>query len=367
MSDDGRDPNMDVERISTLDAFDAERERWEALEQRDPNTTVFTRWRWLRSYFPVARRRWSVLVARDAGEAVAYLPLARNASPIMRELALGGNPTADYTGMVADPDRAEAAIGAFADHIARQRWDAFDIADAADPRIDTLVRRLADRGMRIATSFETNCLSCALPDSWDRYITESISAKTRVNMLRVERRLAEALPEFRISEPVAADIDAHIDAIVTVNYARQGGNFRKHRARFIPLFRSAWDHGLLRIVMYWDGAKPIAGGAAFVDPERSYWGLYMIGFDEAYEKLSPGKGIVGRAIRTAIESGYKRFDFMRGAEPFKARYASDVTVTRHYRVVRPGLRAAALERARPKMLELKLALANIAYGPGREL
>ena len=40
----------------------------------------------------------------------------------------------------------------------------------------------------------------------------------------------------------------------------------------------------------------------------------MIGFDDEYEKLSPGKGIVGRAIRAAIEAGYGRFDFMRGAE-----------------------------------------------------
>jgi hypothetical protein len=38
------------------------------------------------------------------------------------------------------------------------------------------------------------------------------------------------------------------------------------------------------------------------------FGLYMIGFDEAYAKLSPGKGIVGRTIRAAIESGYHRFD-----------------------------------------------------------
>lgn len=367
MIENGRDANMEVERISTLEAFEAERERWEALERRDPHTTVFTTWRWLRSYFPVARLRWSVLVARDGGEAAAYLPLARNASPIVRELALGGSPTADYTGLVADPARAEAAIGAFAAFIARQPWDAFDITDVTDPRIDTLVRRLTDRGMRLASSHETSCLSCALPDTWERYITESISAKTRVNMLRVERRLAEALPEFRITQPTGADIDEHIEAMILVNHARQGGNLRKQRARFGPLFRNAWDHGLLRMSMYWDGAKPIAGGTAFVDPERGYFGLYMIGFDESYEKLSPGKGIVGRAIRTAIELGFKRFDFMRGAEPFKARYASDVTVTRHYRLLRPGLRAAALERARPKMLQLKLAVANIAYGPGREL
>ncbi|HTD38409.1 MAG TPA: GNAT family N-acetyltransferase [Candidatus Limnocylindrales bacterium] len=367
MNENGRDANMEVERIATLEAFEAERERWEALERRDPHAMVFTTWRWLRSYFPHARLRWSVLAARDGGETVAYLPIARNASPIVRELALGGNPTADYTGMIADPARAEAAIGAFADAIVREPWDAFNVGDVNDPRIDTLVRRLEDRGMRVISTEGTECFSCALPDTWERYITESISAKTRVNMLRVERRLAEAVPAFRISEPSAADVDAHIEAMLLVNHSRQGGNLRKQRARYGPLFRDAFDRGLLRMTMYWDGEKPLAGGTAFVDADRSYFGLYMIGFDQAYEKLSPGKGIIGRAIRIAIESGYQRFDFMRGAEPFKARYASEVTVTRHYRVLRPGLRAAVIERARPKWLDLKLAVANVVYGPGRQL
>ena len=63
------------------------------------------------------------------------------------------------------------------------------------------------------------------------YITERISAKTRVNMVRVERRLAEALPDFRISQPCDADIDAHVDAMILVNHLRWGGNLRNARRR----------------------------------------------------------------------------------------------------------------------------------------
>jgi hypothetical protein len=186
-------------------------------------------------------------------------------------------------------------------------------------------------------------------------------------MLRVERRLAEALPGFRVSEPCDADVDAHIEAMVVVNNKRWGGSLASSRRRYGRLFRNAYDHGILRLFIYWDGDRPVAGAAAFIDRDRSWFGLYMIGFDEDYQKLSPGKGIVGRAIRAAIEAGFARFDFMRGAEEYKARYASDVLVTRHYRVMRPGLRAAAIDRARPIAFQLKLAIANRVYGPGREL
>ena len=363
----GADPRMTVHQITTIAEFDAERERWEQLERLDPDASVFTSWRWLRAYFPVTRFRWWVMVLREGPDAVAYLPLARGGSLLDRELYLGGNPVADYTGMIALPSRAEAAISAFADALLAEKWDAFNALDVEDARIDALVRRLVERGMKLETTGETRCLWCELPPTWERYITERITAKTRVNMLRVERRLAEALPAFRISEPTDDDLDAHVAAMVEVNHKRWGGNLKTAQRRFGTLFRNAYRQGVARMFIYWDGDKPIAGATVFTDAGRSSFGLYMIGFDEAYDKLSPGTGIVGRAIRAAIESGYARFDFLRGDEPFKARHADQVRITHHYRLSRPGLRAAAVAFARPKYLALKLAVANIVYGPGRSL
>jgi CelD/BcsL family acetyltransferase involved in cellulose biosynthesis len=358
---------MTMERIANLQEFDAERARWEELERLDPYATVFMSWKWLRAYLPVARYRWSILVLREHGEAIAYLPLAHSGSIVDREVYLGGNPVADYTGMLALPARAEAAMSAFADALAAASWDGINFCDVNDTRIETLVRRLAERGLQVESSPDTRCLSCDLPGTWEEYITERISSKTRVNTLRVERRLAEALPNFRVSEPTDADIDAHIDAMIVVNHKRWGGNLRKSRARYGRLFRNAYDTGVLRMFIYWDGDRPIAGATAFTDPVRSYFGLYMIGFDEEFDKLSPGKGIVGRSIRAAIDAGYKRFDFMRGDEEYKLRYAQERHFTKHYRVTRPGLRATVIAYARPKWFGLKLAVASLIYGPGRTL
>lgn len=356
---------MHVERIEGLEHFEAERESWERLERADPLASIFTSWRWLRAYRPVAKYRAFVLALRDGGETIAYLPLARGGSLFDRELFLGGNPAADYAGMIADPARAEAAIGAFADALLAERWDGFNAMDVADPRLETLVRRLVDRGLKIESTDETPGRACALPDTWEQYITERISSKTRVNMVRVERRLAEALPGFRISEPTAQDIDAHVEAMIAVNHARWGGNAGKARRRYGGLFRGAFDAGILRLFLYWDGDKPIAGAAAFLDELRSSFGLYMLGFDAAYEKLSPGKGMIGRAIRTAIETKFRHFDFLRGDEPFKERYAPDLHVNKHFRLTRPGVRAGAIAFVRPKVATVKLQVANLLYGGGR--
>jgi CelD/BcsL family acetyltransferase involved in cellulose biosynthesis len=357
---------MTVGRITTIAEFDAERERWEALERLDPHVTVFTTWRWLRAYLPAARFRWTILALRDAdGNALAYLPIAHGGSLLDRELYMGANPVADYTGMLARPEDTEIAVRALAAALAREPWDGFNLNDVLDTRLEQIVQRLAERGMTIESSLQNRCLSCALPATWDAYVTTCISSKTRTNTVRVERRLAEALPAFRISEPTDADLDAHIEATIAMNLARWGGNLRTARRIFGSLFRNLHAQGLLRMFVYWDGTTPIAAAAAFTDAIHSSFGLYMIGFDESYAKFSPGKGIVARAIRAAIEAGYARFDFLRGDEPFKERYASDVHLTQQYRLSRPGLRARAVAWARPKVLAVKLAIANRIYRPDR--
>jgi CelD/BcsL family acetyltransferase involved in cellulose biosynthesis len=357
---------MQLDRITDLRSFDAERPVWEALEQRDPHATVFTSWRWLRAYLPLARHRWRILALRTAGETVAYLPLAFGGSFLDRELYLAGHPVADYTGMIAAPEHSAAAIAAFGDAILAERWDGFNVTDIADPRLERLTERIIERGrLRLESEARTPCRSVALPPDWETYITQTISAKTRVNALRVERRLAEAFPDFTASEAGDADIDAAIEAMIAVNHRRWGGNLTNARKRYGRLFRRAYDAGLARIFVYRDGARPIAGATAFLDPLRSTFGLYMIGFDEDYARFSPGKGIVARTIRAAIEGGYKRFDFLRGDEDFKARFAPDLHHTQHYRVARPGLRADAIAYARPRWFALKQELATMVYGEGR--
>lgn len=360
-------PRVRVDRISTLAAFDAERECWERLEKLDPETNVFTSWRWLRAYLPVARYRWEILVLRDGGQPLAYLPLAHGGNVFDRELYLGGNPIADYAGMVVQPAYAEAAVEAFAEAVLAERWDGFNALDVFDTRIDALVQRLVDRGARMESRVETHGLWCELPPTWDEYLYQRISKRTRANTLRVERRLAEALPNFRITFAGDDDFEAHIDALIEVHHKRWGGNLRSAHRCFGTLFRNAYRAGLLHIFMYWDGDTPIAGSASFFDEFRSAYGAYMLGFNEAYGKFAPGLGVAGRCVRSAIETGCKVFDFLRGEEDFKRRYVDRVRVTHQYRLTRRGARAAAVGALRPMVRALKLAAATVVYGPGRSL
>src|ERR1700681_2557341 len=332
-------------RITTLNGFEAERERWERLYRADALGHVFLSWPWLRAFLAHAAPGWTILALRDGDDLVAALPLTIRAVP-SRML-----PIARELSFVAEPIRA-------------MHWDRGSFRDVADARFVALLERLRGGGDAIATTGQTRCLRAQLPPTWDAYL-KTLGGGTRGTTMRSMRRLHTDFANFRVTSPCDADVDAHVDAVVRTNHARWGGNLARSRSKYGRLFRAAYDTGCLRMVVAWDGDAPVAGCASFVDDVRSTYNLYQVGYDPAYAKYSPGKALLGVAIRDAIEHGYAVFDFLRGDEPYKAAYAGGVVTTTHHRVTRRSGRAAGFDAVLPTYRTIKVAAVRVVYGPGR--
>lgn len=365
----GMNPGIVDVRITTVNGFEAERERWERLYRADAHGQVFLSWAWLRAYLAQAAPGWMILALRDGDELVAALPLTVRAAPsrrlpIARELAFASDPVADYQGMLCLPNREHEAVRAFAGAIRALRWDRGSFSDVADPRFVALLDRLRGGGDTVATTGETRCRRALLPATWDEY-ANSLGASTRGTTLRSLRRMRDDLPNFRITSPADGDVGAHVDAMVATNHARWGGNLARMRAKYGRLFRTAHDTGCLRLFVAWDGDRPIAGCASFVDDVRGTYNLYQVGYDPQFAKYSPGKAMLGVVIRDAIEGGYRIFDFLRGDESYKASYAGGVLTTTHHRVNRRSVRAAVFDAVLPAYRAVKIAAVRVVYGPGR--
>ena len=354
-----------IERIGTEDALDRLRPQWEELYARDEHRSVFLSWPWLRSYLPTGRYAWSILLARDGTELIALLPVARSGFPhrslsLDRELHMGANPAADYTGMLCLPGREHEAIAAFAGVIARDAWENFNLSDTRDPRMEQLARQIA---ARVRGTFEQlgdeRCMYIELPATWDEYL-RGLPKDSRRKTLRVMRLVAE-LPGYRVTEATAADFEQHVEILFRLKIARFGGALRRFRARNGTFFRNAFAAGALRIFVMWDGERPVSATAIFVDEARESFNIYMRGHDAEYDRRGPGRAMTGLMIQRAIEDGYRRFDFLRGDYPYKHDFTDTSVSLRHYRVTRPGLRARAVNALRPAFAALKLRIANIAF------
>jgi CelD/BcsL family acetyltransferase involved in cellulose biosynthesis len=347
---------LELERIGDRASFDAMRPAWDALRRDDPYATIFLSSSWLRAFLDISPTPWTILALREADRLVAALPISVRGMPharvpIARELTFATAPFADYQGLLCRPEDEDAAVARFADALFAQGWERATFPDVADPRIERLIDALRARGARVRELESTPCNVIDLPATFDEFLAR-LSKPTRRRTTRPLRVIFEDLPDARMTDATPADADEHIDAMLRVNALRWGTTSLRVD-RFRRLFRATFDEGCLRITIIWDGERPIAGGAAFVDPERGVYGAYMVGHDPAYADLSPGRGILGGRIREAIEGGFRIFDFMRGNEEYKSSYASRQRWNRHFVLTRPGLRTAALHVAAPLYQRLR--------------
>ena len=75
------------------------------------------------------------------------------------------------------------------------------------------------------------------------------------------------------------------------------------------------------------GGRRIAAGILVADGDRLMF--YNAGSDPEARELSPGVILAARCIQLAIEQGMRRFDFLRGNEPYKYEWgAADEPIQR---------------------------------------
>lgn len=359
---------MHASVIGSLPAFAAERERWDDLYAADPQSQVFLSAAWLSAYLPGVRHPWTILVVREQAALIAALPLLvrplpHRRIPLARELAFAGDPLADYEGLLCRPGREAEAVAAFAGAIEAMAWDRAAFGDVRDSRFTALVERLGRRAA-LRENPPATCLAFGLPADYATFLAglskPSRRATQRLLKLQAERPALRftALPPGAAAPAgpapagpggdAAADpgLDDHVAAVVGLNADRFGSTSLR-RDRLTALLRAAHRTGCAHLRVVWDGRRPVAGGAAFVDPVRGTFGLYLIGHDPAYDRYSPGKGLIGLMVRDAIAGGYREFDFLRGGEAFKQSYADRAVPNRHWRLRRRSPRNVLADAVLP--------------------
>lgn len=346
-----------VDRITTLEQLDALRGRWNELHAQDPHANLFLSFDWMHACLATLARRWIVLAVRETGGPyLALLPLRIERFPsigpaLNRELALAGNPRADYTGMLGVAGEESRFLPALARDITALRWDNFTLTDYSDNRIAALVALFRKDGCRVTTPEPTQSPYIELPATWDEYVS-SRSCGTR-RTIRNKLRRIESLPGYRYEIAAPHEATPAIEALLRINSCRWKKSLAKRRATFGELFARCYASGCVRISTIRLDDKVIAAQASFLDRDARVAHGYMMGYDAAYSKYSPGAAIVWASIRDAIEWGFRRFDLSRGGESFKTSLATGVSHTAHATLTRPGVRVAAVNAGRRSFFAAK--------------
>jgi CelD/BcsL family acetyltransferase involved in cellulose biosynthesis len=198
-------------------------------------------------------------------------------------------------------------------------WRSVDLrpVPAASATPGLVASLAASAGLACRIDVEDRCPLIDLPETWDGYLA-GLSGKDRHELRRKLRRAEAGQPRVEVARTPAA-MAVLMDGFVALHRRSKVGKARFMDDSMEAFFRelgSLWAAaGLAALWMLWLEERPAA--ALFCLEQAGSVSLYNSGFDPEARALSPGVVLIARTIEDAIARGFRRYDFLRGEEPYK--------------------------------------------------
>ncbi|OGN99563.1 MAG: hypothetical protein A2Y90_06285 [Chloroflexi bacterium RBG_13_52_12] len=234
---------------------------------------------------------------------------------------IGNTDVCDYQDFVVAPGREKDFFNILLDDLKKNDIKTLDLKHVRpDSTVMTSLAVVAEvRGCKTVKTQEAVSYEMDLPSTFNEYL-ESLTTKQRHEVRRKLRRLTEeGNIEYRFIDKGPA-LDATMDT-----FFRMFVESRQDKAAFLTermkdYFRLLVDTmsgiGLLKLGVLELDKKPVAEILCFDYNDCIY--LYNSGYDPQYVSLSAGLLSKVLAIKDSIEKGKKKFDFLKGAEPYKS-------------------------------------------------
>lgn len=343
-----------VER--TWQGFAAMRSEWSELIG-DSDAGIFNSWEWLFPWYTriAADRGLHILTARDGGRLVGVMPLCIERRGAMgralRRLSFLGETEvgSDYLDVVARRGY-EAVARTFIERLrdSSPEWDVLDLVDmASESRTVRMLQEVFGGGEFVVEKSEGEI--CPGETFVPGESAEDFLRRTRRydNYVR-RRKWLQKQPGYRIevtTEPgeVAGPLSEFM-RLHALRWAEDGGSqgitgpdveaFHRDAAQYLA------ERGQLRLYTMMVSDRAVASVYGIVHGDTFIY--YQSGRDPEWQSKSVGMVLVGETFRESIETGLRRYDFLRGLEPYKADWVTQERKTIGVRVYKRGGKGALL-------------------------
>ncbi|HEX4227304.1 MAG TPA: GNAT family N-acetyltransferase [Bryobacteraceae bacterium] len=301
-----------LEVIEDCDGLQHFQPEWSEFVRSVSPATPFQTPEWLAawwSHFGSGTLR--VMVFRQKGEVAGVLPCFLHQWNGRRQMTLLGAGISDYL----DPLFGPACVDKILERIREQlrgRSD-WDVCDWQDLSLDTPLGALG------TVIEDTPCSTIAIEQPFEAFLAARPNDLRR-NLRRYKKK-AEAMGCMRFDVAESANIEL-MDALITLHGARwaktgEAGMIEQNRSEAFlrDIAERFGARGLLRIFSLRFKDRVAAIILAFCDG-KAICG-YLSAFDPRYAEFGFGRELLAQALRYAHERGYRRWDFLRGTEPYK--------------------------------------------------
>ena len=203
-----------------------------------------------------------------------------------------------------------------------------------DSAILTDFKHVTDKfGCQMAIETQDVAMAIELPVTWDNYLLQ-IPGKQRHEIRRKFRRLYDAGEIAYVLTENPSDISEEMDAFLELfNMNRPDkAAFMTQRMRgfFQSLGKNLAEVGMLKLFkLQIDG---VSAAMVMCFDFQSTRFLYNNAYDDCFKEYSVGMMSKIMSMQDAIESGLKRYDFLKGNEIYKQRLGGKPTRLFHCRI-----------------------------------
>ncbi len=328
---------------SSSDAFRDLREEWDELLLSSDCDSPFLTWEWLYTWWEVYggdKELYLVLVRSPDGKLVGAAPLMigyrdfRQPKRLHRRtlafLGTGECLGPNYLRFIAAPGRGREVVRAVLDQMSADadRWDVALLRHVPCEGSATRVLQnlAAHEDLCVLAGPSEPCVWGELADSFEEYVRTVPSQSRRSYLRNEEKRLRDVFRDVRFLSCESVDeakqhvqtlIDLHLSRFSAKGLRTAWADPQTHSLvlRLAPrFFRKEW---LCTDVLMVE-ASPAACLMGFLFKGRYF--VLQTGFAPHLAQFHPTHVLCSHRIRTLIEQGVKRFDFLGGAYDYKKQY-----------------------------------------------
>jgi CelD/BcsL family acetyltransferase involved in cellulose biosynthesis len=292
---------------------------WRVLLPRATANTVFVSPTWLRVWWREfgTGRELLLLSVRRQGELVGVVPLMRDGGHLS---FAGDTQVCDYMDVVAAAGKEDAVLSAVLRGLGEEPWRELVLwaVPEGSPTLEALKVAAAAPSLSVDIEREDVCPRLDLPATWEEYLA-GLSKKNRHELRRKLRKLSR-VGEARLETlDQPAEVAAALDDFLRLyreSRADKAAFMTEEMERFFRAIVAALAaEEQVELIFLALGGVRVAAVLCFCADDECL--LYNSGYDPDYAYLSVGLLSKALALRKAIEEGKQRFDFLRGAEPYK--------------------------------------------------
>jgi len=310
---------------------------WNSLLERNPNSSIFQTPEWLAAWwqaFGKDRKLLGLIFSDAKNNIVGIAPLYSERKsfpgyPITTIRMVGaGSGDSDALDFIIAPGFEQPCADAFTAWLARNKeWDVCSLETLPENSVAAkhLFQRAQKSNWRADATLAPNFI-IDLPPTWPQYLS-SLESSFRPLLTRYPKRLHSRFSVFIARSERVEDLNDQLEVLFRLHQMRwtdrgEPGAFASADRRnfYLQMAESFLKRGWLEFWLLTLDGETV--GAQFCFRYNNRVSLLQEGFHPKYTAEKIGYALRAHVLEEMIRTGARHYDFLGGADPYKAKFGA---------------------------------------------